>query len=700
MLRAVRRNLSGLVAALALCAMPTAALGHAERATHYPDHDKGSVPTPRSRGPALVVCKSESRRLINQGFKGRGPKNTRARRERLRLLKRCRYRDLQAAINAARSNDRILVMPGTYREEPSRAIPVKDPKCAGDEYWEASGDNHQADGRVPTYLHQVVCPNARNLVAIIGDSIKDPDRECDQRCNLQIQGMGRRAHDTVLQGDRLKPDVIRADRADGFQLLNMTVEQGAYNDIDVVETNGFRLSKLVARWASHYGILTFTDDNGVYEDIEAYGSGDSGVYPGSGPELHCRGYGIEMRRINSYGNTLGSSGTAGNGTWTHDSHLHDNAAGVANDSFAPGHPGMPQDCSKWTGNDIHSNNFNPFRDDNEAYCNSTPFEKRRKEVVCPVFQVVVGVGLMFYGVNDNVIADNHIYDQHRSAVRLFAVPAPARGEYDPAKAYDTSHGNRFVHNWFGVRPDGRPDRNTLDVYWDEQGLRNCWEGNITQPGTHVTSDPATLPTCASGGSTNPVGTPVKLAQALPCVEWPPQNTPDPPGCTWFGDPPDPGDTGDDTSGPDVTELASLSPTGAVSPVSAPGESARGPLAWDGTPRLLQERALPNDRILAGRLRNTGSAPLALDASVARLLDDSGAAVRGLVTFAQGFTHGLYGPGVSPREPMPEAQARRMGLHATVAPGETVAFTVSWRTAPGDQAPSRADLGVATVALPG
>src|SRR3954454_8381375 len=161
-----------------LLAMPATALGHAERATHFPDHDKGHVPAPRSSGPSLVVCKADSARLIRADFEGHGPKRTRERRTRLRLMRRCRYRHLQAAVNAARSNYRILVMPGTYREEPSRAIPVNDPRCAGPEYWESSGDNHQADGRVPTYLHQAACPNARNLVAIIGDSVADPDREC------------------------------------------------------------------------------------------------------------------------------------------------------------------------------------------------------------------------------------------------------------------------------------------------------------------------------------------------------------------------------------------------------------------------------------------------------------------------------------------------------------------------------------------
>src|SRR4051794_40815109 len=355
-----------LLAGMLVLLVPAVAAGHAERAPLYPDHSVGAGPKYRSKGPSLVVCKPDSRQRTAVAFQGRSGARVRLRRKRLRLIKRCRFEHIQAAVDAAKSGDRILVMPGVYREEPSRAIPVKDPKCAGDQYWESSGDNHQADGRVPTYLHQADCPNARNLIAIIGDSTSDADRTCDQKCNLQVEGMGREPGDVVLEGDRLKPDVIRADRADGFQLLNMTVEQGAYNSIDVVETNGFRLDRLVARYGSHYGILSFTSDHGLYENIDAYGNGDSGVYPGSGPETHCRDYGIEMRDVDSHGNLLGASGTAGNGTWTHDSRFHDNGAGVSNDSFAPGHPGMPQDCSKWERNDISSNNWNIFEPSHQA----------------------------------------------------------------------------------------------------------------------------------------------------------------------------------------------------------------------------------------------------------------------------------------------------------------------------------------------
>jgi hypothetical protein len=528
----------GALSALALLLLPALATGHAERATHYPDPTQGERPNIRSAGKAHIVCKPDSRKRIKRSWKGRSAVARRHRKRLAKLYKRCKYRHIQAAVNKAKTGHRILILPGVYREEPSRRVPLKDPKCAGDEYWEASGDNHQEDGRVPTYKHQVDCPNSRNLIAVIGDSLNDPDRRCDQKCNLQMQGLGRLPRHVKIENDRIKQDVIRADRADGFILHNVLVEQGGYNNIDLVETNGFKLTKLVSRWAKNYGILTFTSDHGLYADINAYGSGDSGIYPGSGPEGHCARYGVEVTRVNSHGNGIGSSGTAGNGTWYHDNKLHHNGAGSALDSFAPGHPGMPQDCSKWIDNEIYSNNKNLFDDQNEAYCNSTPFEKRRKEVVCPQFVTVVGTGLMFYGANRNVIQRNKIYDNWRSGIRLFWVPAAARGENDPTKQYDTSNANSIIDNQFGVGPNGALP-NGQDVTWDEQGVGNCWERNQTAPGKRLTSDPPTLPTCSSGGSNNPTGNPLKTAAEAPCTQWHPRDNPDPPGCSWFTTPPRP-----------------------------------------------------------------------------------------------------------------------------------------------------------------
>ena len=339
-----------------------------------------------------------------------------------------------------------------------------------------------------------------------------------------MEGLGRKPKDVLIEGDRLKKDVIRADRADGFYLRNMWIEQGAFNDVDVVETNGFKLRQLVTPYGQNYGVLTFASDHGLYEHIEAFGNGDSGIYPGSGPEGHCQRYGIEIRYVNSHHNVLGYSGTAGNGTFTRNSKFHHNNAGISDDSFASGHPGMPQDCSKWDTNAVYSNNENYFTNDRDAYCKNTPFEKRTKTIVCPQFQVPVGSGFILYGVNDNLISNNNIYDNWRSGVRLFWVPAAIRGENDPAKQMDTSNGNKFIHNQLGY-DDGRRQPNGIDFFWDENGVGNCWVG---QSRSWWHGSPATRRVCrtARAGSLLPNGHLVKLAAEAPCATWDPETQPD------------------------------------------------------------------------------------------------------------------------------------------------------------------------------
>jgi hypothetical protein len=540
-----------LLPLLLLLALPATASAHPERTTFFPDHTKGERPSLNlTKGPALVVCKPDSRQRILQSWKGKGPKRTRERRRNLRRLKACKYEHIQQAVDAVEQHgSRILVLPGVYREEPSRAIPVNERRCMGEGFWEDTGDGHgetaenptlvdqaRGQGYVPTYKFQATCPNSRNLIAIIGDSLDDPDRVCDQKCRLSLIGTGRRARDVIIEGDRLKKDIIRADRADGITIHNLTTEQGAFNNIDVVETNGFRIEKVVARWGQNYGVLTFTSDNGLYDRVEGYGNGDSGIYPGSGPEGDCKRFGIEIRNSKSYDNVLGLSGTAGNGTWTHHTVFENNAAGVINDSFASGHPGMPQDCSKWSDNVIRSNNFNPFADDNERYCNATPFEKRRKEVVCPQFQVPVGTGLALYGANRNIVEDNRIYDNWRSGIRLFYVPATIRGENEPEKQNDTSNGNKFRNNVLGIAGDGKAAPNGVDLVWDEQGIGNCWEGNRAHADRGLTSQPARMPTCGNGGSTSPAPNAETAGREVPCATWNPRSNPDPPGCTWFTTP--------------------------------------------------------------------------------------------------------------------------------------------------------------------
>ena len=529
-----------LVVLCLFAAVPAAAVAHPERTTFFPDHTKGERPNFPTTGEILTVCRPDSKARVLTLWKGKGKKTSRTRRLRLKQLARCRFSEIQAAVDVATSGDRIRIFPGEYTEETARKATFNDPKCSPDDekYWEPTNDSHGEDGKVPTYQFHWDCKNSRNLVQILGDDPADPDRECDQKCNLLIHGLGRQPTDVVLIGDRKKRDILRADRADGIVIKNLTTEQGSFNGVDVVETNGFLLEDVHGRYNQNYGILTFTSDNGLYNRTEGYGNGDSGLYPGSGPEGHCQRYGIEIRDSKSYGNVLGQSGTAGNGTWVHDSKWYDNGVGIVNDSFASGHPGMPQDCSKWERNEVYSNNVNFFDNGNQKYCSDTPFEKRPRTHVCPQFQSPVGTGFAFYGANANIVRDNVVYDNWRSGYRLFWVPGAVRGDTSPEAQNDTSHRNTIVENRFGVTPGGRKLPNGVDVFWDEQGEKNCWGGNTGIDGK-LTSDPAALPTCASGGSAGGPSKPSKIGPEATCATWDPETNQDPPGCTWFDTPPKP-----------------------------------------------------------------------------------------------------------------------------------------------------------------
>ncbi len=79
----------------------------------------------------------------------------------------------------------------------------------------------------------------------------------------------------------------------------------------IMESDGFVIDRMVGRWNDEYGFLTFADDHGLYTDCEAYGNGDSGVYPGAASNINAdRGhdvdrYAVEIRRCYSHHNLLG-----------------------------------------------------------------------------------------------------------------------------------------------------------------------------------------------------------------------------------------------------------------------------------------------------------------------------------------------------------------------------------------------------------
>jgi hypothetical protein len=537
----MRKLFVPLVLLAAILALPVSgALAHPERTTFFPDHREGERPKFPTTGEIHTVCRPDSKQRIARIYKGKGPKTSRTRRLRLRQVTRCKFQEIQAAVNAATSGDRIRIFPGVYTEESSRKVTFNDPKCSPEDpkYWEPTNDSHGEDGKVPTYQFHVDCPNSRNLIQILGDDPNDPDRKCDQKCNLLLEGVGKSPKDVLIVGDRKKRDVLRVDRADGIYLKNFTTEQASFNGVDVVETNGFVLEKLVGNYNQNYGVLTFTSDNGLYDRVEGTGNGDSAIYPGSGPEGMCLRYGIEIKNSRSYGNTLGMSGTAGNGTYVHDTEFFNNGTGVVNDSFASGHPGMPQDCSKWENNKVYSNNNNFFELDNQKYCADTTFDKRPREHVCPQFQSPVGAGFAFYGRTTTSSATTRCGTTGARATACSGCPARSAATTRSPLSATPRTATRSPRTSSASPPTASACPTASTSSGTSRGDRNCWEGNKGLD-NKMTSDPRSLPTCSDGGSSGAVSRPDKLAREASCATWDPKENPDPPGCDWFKTPPRP-----------------------------------------------------------------------------------------------------------------------------------------------------------------
>jgi hypothetical protein len=125
--------------------------------------------------------------------------------------------------------------------------------------------------------------------------------------------------------------------------------------------------------------------------------------------------------------------------------------------------------------------------------------------------------------------------------------------------------------------------------------------------------------------------------------------------------------------------------------------AEGPavLGWQGTPQVFTPDTLPEDRVLAGRLRNTSLRDVDIDVKRVRVLDEDGGEVKSAVRFLQAFAHGLYPPDERDESQIGDFEKRRLGEIATLKPGQSVPITLSWRGGPGE----RVDFGVTQLQLP-
>lgn len=509
------------------------------------------------------------------------------------LLKRCKYSEIQPAVTDSGNNDRVVVMPGIYTEPTSRAAPTNDPRCDGlKEVNDRPGDGaggYQTGAL--SYAYQATCPNDQNLIMIVGREPRPdqvpatpleerrgiPDNGPCLRCNLQMEGSGLSPEDVTVDAGRVasgnkgpaepaKHNGIRADRADGFVLRNITVRHAQENGVYAPEIDGYRMERLKTFYNEDYGVLTYTADHGLIQDCDAAGSGDAGLYPGAaadtGQQTNEPGgprYNQQIRRCDMHHNSAGYSGTAGNAVWINNNDFYDNALGFTTDVFtAAGHPGFPQDSDLIENNEFYGNNFNPYL----PSCPSANYEKGKCSDIDPTIPVPVGTGLWIAGGNNNTLRNNRFWDNWRRGVMLFAVPDafvcgnnPVAGGNQQAGCQEgqisTSFDNKFYDNQMSRSPQGAPDPNGVDFWWDQfaGNTGNCWYRNVGKDGTRgtLTADPPPPP--AEGGASIPgtlpsdcatsAGTlnPPQESELLSCFAVFDQGAPAP--CTWFTTPPEP-----------------------------------------------------------------------------------------------------------------------------------------------------------------
>jgi hypothetical protein len=527
-----------LLAAVAVALWPASASAHSERPTKFPD-GTGSVPVYRTTGPHLVVCKSDTTDFTSRisAF----PTDLRIRN--LELYAECLdhgYRDLQAAVDHVTGPGMtIYVLPGVYLEEPSLA-PDSD-ACT-----HLVAPLAPAGYQILTYEQQKACPHQQNLVGIFG--IKD----------LQIEGTGAAPADVTFDAQFQKLNVIRGDRSNGIYLRNFLAQRSTFNSVYVIETDGFVIDNVIGRWNAEYGFLSFASDHGLFTKCEAYGNGDSGIYPGGTSDINRdRGfnvlrYAIEVTGCHSHDNLLGYSGTGGDSVWVHNNEFDHNTGGASMDSLFPNHPGVPQNHALFEHNLIHSNNSNYYGYVKDGTC-ARPFLEQgvEKGVVCPAVQVPVGTGVLVIGGNYNVFRDNWVYDNWKIGIVQTWVPGAARNDFQWSAQGETSHNNRYLGNHMGISASGQRLPNGLDYFWDGEGTGNCWDttADVVQP--------ITIPRCSAGGPQRWISDPNLLVLFVDCSNYSLATKTLPAGCDWFTTPQRPGALGTSLNIQSVAPAAQL-----------------------------------------------------------------------------------------------------------------------------------------------
>jgi hypothetical protein len=255
----------GIVVALALPAVAGA--------QSYPEPKEPGKVAPKPRGPfhTYTVCK-------------RG----------------CDFRTIQAAVNKARSGDKVKIKSGTYREGVKVA------------------------GKKKSYLRIVGNPKNPRKVVLDG-------RDKGQN-GIFVNGADEVTMDGVM---------ARNYKGNGFFAVNVV---------------GYTMNHLVAEKTGTYGLYAFNSKGGTMENSEAYYVNDGAFYIGQTPQQQKPIRSI-VRNVAGWGAPIGFSGSNMRYVTITESRFYNNAAGIVPNSI-DSEKFPPEEDNVIVENEIFWNNFN------------------------------------------------------------------------------------------------------------------------------------------------------------------------------------------------------------------------------------------------------------------------------------------------------------------------------------------------------
>jgi cytochrome c peroxidase len=349
---------------------------------------------------------------------------------------------IQAAVDAARVGDRVVVHPGSYREEGRPCPSEPRDKCAV----VISKDDISVVGR---------SRGGRRVVLRSRDG---------QRRGIAV---GRTRDGRCLTKPR---KLVR-----GSLIAGMTVRGFADDGVLLFCVRRWRVTGIRAVDNREYGIYPVHSRSGRLDHSFASGANDTGLYVGQSRQAR-----VDHNR--AVGNVSGFEIENSLGVRLDHNRARGNTAGIL--SFA-----LPDlDLTRNESNRIAHN---------VAKANNKPNTcQDPDDVVC---EVPAGTGILVLAADRNHVEANRVTSNRTLGVAV-ANYCVARGiPADDCAALDIDpdpDGNRIVAN--RVTDNGTdPDLDRLpapafavDLAWDTTGIGNCWSRNVA-----ATTFPATLPTC-------------------------------------------------------------------------------------------------------------------------------------------------------------------------------------------------------------